>query len=104
MSLYRSGVVFTSAENASFYDLLEAPRPPRRLTKLTITQEQQLIKDISDLDRRGLPLSIADVEFIANFKRTIADIESNNLCTGKNREVVRTWTECLVDRIPELNA
>jgi hypothetical protein len=104
MSLFRSGVLFTSAENAAYYDSLAPPRPPRRLTKLTITQEQELIKEIFDLDRRGLPLSVADVEFVANSKRIFTENQSHNASAGKNREVGRKWTKCLVDRIPELKA
>jgi hypothetical protein len=77
-------------------------RPAGRSTKLTLRQEQAVIQDIFDLDRRGHALDIADVEFIGTSVRTAAYLQKANELPSKSLEVGTKWAQDFVDRTPEL--
>jgi hypothetical protein len=76
--------------------------PVHRLTKLTLRQEQELIKEVFDLDRRGFALCSADIECIANNKRAMAYLLKTGEFPEKSLDVGMKWVEKFVDRVPEL--
>jgi hypothetical protein len=74
-----------------------AGRPPRRdirlkSIKLTLVEEEAIVQYVLDLDTRGLPPRLADVEDMAN--RLLAQRDSERV--GKH------WTRRFIDRQPAL--
>lgn len=97
----RSRVVFTRATPPP-YGATAPQRPAGRSTKLTLRQEQTVIQDVFDLDRRGYALHIADVEFIATSVRIAAYLEKADELPSRSLEVGKKWAQDFVDRTPEL--
>lgn len=103
MSARYSRVVVTRASPGP-RDQIDRQSTARRSTKLTISQEEALVNDIFDLDKRGYPLHISDVETMASFKRHLAYLDESKDIPKKGWEVGIKWAEDFVARTPELEA